>query len=90
MNELKNKAMSLGAEEFGGSDRKNKRFYIVYDNKIIHFGSPTAKTFLEHQSEKKRDAWYARHSKILNKDGQEVINLKTSPSYWSARILWPR
>ena len=46
MQALKNKALSLGASEFGGSDRKNKRFYVVYNNKIIHFGSPTAKTFL--------------------------------------------
>ena len=90
MNELKNIALSLGATEFGESDRKNKKFYVVYDNKIIHFGSPTAKTFLEHKDEKKRDAWYARHSKILNKDGQAVINLKSSASFWSARILWPR
>ena len=66
MQALKNKALSLGASEFGESDRKNKRFYVVYDNKIVHFGSPTAKTFLEHNDEKKRDAWYARHSKILN------------------------
>lgn len=90
MQALKNKALSLGASEFGESDRKNKRFYVVYDNKIIHFGSPTAKTFLEHNDEKKRDAWYARHSKILNKDGQAVINQKSSASWWSARILWPR
>ena len=85
---LKNKALSLGATEFGQSDRKNKRFYVVYDNKKINFGSPTAKTFLEHHDEKKRDAWRARHSKILNKDGHEVYKLKTSPSYWSWHILW--
>ena len=90
MQQLKEKAISLGASDFGTSNRMNKIFYVVYDNKIIHFGSPTAKTFLEHNDEKKRDAWYARHSKILNKDGQAVINLKSSASFWSARILWPR
>ncbi len=90
MNELKNKALSLGASDMGGSERKNKRFYVVYDNKIIHFGSPTGQSYVDHKDDKKRDAWYARHSKILNKDGQPVINLKASPSYWSAKILWPR
>jgi hypothetical protein len=90
MQDLKNKALSLGATDFGTSNRMNKRFYVVYDKKIVHFGSHKAKTFLEHKDDKKRDAWYARHSKIKNKNGQVVINLKTSPSYWSAHILWPK
>ena len=35
---MEQKARRLGASEFGLSDRKDKRFYVVYDNKIIHFG----------------------------------------------------
>ena len=35
---MEQKARRLGASEFGLSDRKDKRFYVVYNNKIIHFG----------------------------------------------------
>jgi len=55
---------------------------------LLHFGSKTGKTFIDHKDEIKKNNWYARHSKIKNKDGQYVINLKSSPSYWSANLLW--
>jgi hypothetical protein len=85
---LRNKALSLGATSFDYSDRKNKKYYVVYDGKQIHFGSKEGSTYLDHKDEKKREAWKARHSKIYNKEGQKVITLKTSPSYWSDKILW--
>ena len=81
------KALDLASQAFE-EDEIPIGAVVVYENKIIHFGSPTAKTFLEHKDEKKRDNWRARHSKILNKDGQEVYKLKTSPSYWSWQLLW--
>ena len=86
--ELRSRALSLNATEFGLSKVKNKRFYVIYNGKKINFGSDVGETFLEHKNVDKRQAWYARHSKIKNKAGEYVINLKTSPSYWSARILW--
>jgi hypothetical protein len=85
---LRNKALSLGATFFDISDRKNKRYYVIYEDKKIHFGSKDGTTFIDHKDEKKRTAWKARHSKILNKDGVKVITLKTSPSYWANVILW--
>jgi hypothetical protein len=38
---MEQKARRLGASEFGLSDRQDKRFYVVYDGKIIHFGLKT-------------------------------------------------
>ncbi len=38
---MEQKARRLGASEFGLSDIKDKRFYVVYDDKIIHFGLKT-------------------------------------------------
>ena len=32
------KALSLGATEFGISSAKNKRFYVIYNGKKINFG----------------------------------------------------
>ena len=72
------KALELGATDFDISEKKDKRFYVIYNNKKIHFGSKTGKTFIDHKDETKKDNWYARH----------VINLKSSPSYWSAHLLW--
>lgn len=85
---LKKKALSLGADDFFPSRVKGKRFAVIYQGKIINFGSDIGSTFLEHRDPIKRKNWYARHNKIKNKYGQYVIKLKTSPSYWSAKILW--
>ena len=86
--DLKKIALKLGATDFGESKIKNKRFYVIYNGKKINFGSKTGETYLEHKDDKKRVAWYARHSKIKNKSGGNVINDKNSPSFWSAKILW--
>jgi len=88
MNNLYKKALSLGASSFGKSKVKNKRYYVIYNDKIINFGSSVGNTYIDHKDKVKRKNWYARHSKIYNKAGKQVINDPKSPSYWSARILW--
>ena len=75
------------------SEAKGKRFAITIDGKTINFGLwpfTGQGTFIDHGDKDIRDAWYARHSKIKLKDGSMAINTKTSPDYYSARILWPR
>ena len=89
MNRLKRMAMSLGASSLIPSSRKNKRLMVVYRGHKIHFGSKTGRTFIDHNNPYIRRAWYARHSKIVS-NGEYVINNPLSPSYWSARILWPK
>ena len=85
---LQQKAQRLGATELGVSPTRYKRLYVIYQNKIIHFGSKDGNTFIDHHDPKKRSAWIARHSKIKDKHGNFVILDKTSPSYWSRHILW--
>jgi len=85
---LRKRALELGATDFGESRRAGKRYYVVYDGEIIHFGSDRGSTFVDHKDENIKNAWFARHSQIKNRDGEYVINDKTSPSFWSARILW--
>ena len=85
---ISNKACSLGASEIGFSKVKGKRLYVIYDNKKINFGSDVGSTFIDHNDDKKRKAWRARHSKIKNKGGQFAYKLKTSPSFWSYNLLW--
>lgn len=89
MDRLRDKAYKLGAIKFGVSWLQKKRFYVVLPSlQIIHFGSRTGTTFIDHANATKRRNWWARHSAIKNKNGEFVINLKTSPSFWSAHILW--
>jgi len=90
---MEQKARRLGASEFVFSDRKDKRFYVkrfyvVYDNKIIHFGLKHGHTFIDHHDKIKRANWRKRHSKIKNKRGEYVYLLKSSPSFWSYNLLW--
>ena len=88
MEDLYDKAISLGASDFKHSRVKNKRFYVLYKGYKINFGSKNGKAFIDHHDKDIRKAWIARHSKIVNKDGKVVIRLKTSPSFWSYYILW--
>jgi hypothetical protein len=72
------------------SKAKNKRFSIVSPSgKKINFGLLPFKkgTFLDHKDETIRDAWRARHSKIM-KDGKVAYLNKESPEYYAWNILW--
>lgn len=88
MEELRRKALELGATEFGESRAKNKRFYVIYDGKKINFGLKGGQTYITHHDDQKRRAWRARHSKILLKDGRPAYTVKAQPEYWSWHLLW--
>jgi len=73
------------------SKAKGKRFAIKADGKTINFGAWPFKrdgSFIDHKDEKIRDAWRARHSKILLKDGTPAYKSKQSPEYYAWNILW--
>lgn len=77
-------------EEIYLSKAKNKRFAVMVDGKLVNFGLYPFSgkgTYLDHKDDKIRDAWRARHSKIL-KDGKPAYLNKMSPSYWAYNILW--
>ncbi len=77
--------------EISESKAKGKRFTIVYNNKIINWGSwpYTGKgTFIDHKDEKLKNAWRARHEKILLKSGKPAYLDKSSPSYYAYNLLW--
>ena len=88
MSSVKDKAKRLGATELGISTRATKRFYVLYQGKVIHFGARGGSTFLDHGDPVKRDAWRARHSKIVSADGTPFYMIKTSPEYWAWHLLW--
>ena len=86
--DLYNKAIKLGATNFGISKVKGKRFYVIYKGKIINFGSKIGYTYIDHKNDILKTNWRARHSKIINNDGIPFYKIKTSPAYWSWNILW--
>ena len=88
MDALYTKAIKHGASDFGISHNVNKRFYVVYNERKIHFGSKQGQAYIDHHNKDIRRAWIARHSKIKNHNNQYVMTLKTSGSYWSKVILW--
>ena len=88
MESIEKKAYSLGATKFDKSERKDKRFYVIYHRKKIHFGDPNGQTFIDHKDTKKRKAWIARHSKILLKNGKPAYLDPRQPAYWSRWLLW--
>jgi hypothetical protein len=88
MSDLYEKALKLGATEFGKSNRKGKRFYVIYKGKIIHFGSDVGSTFIDHQDKLIKKNWRLRHSKIIRYDGVPFYKIRSSPSYWAWKILW--
>ena len=85
--DLEQKAKKFGATEFGISGTKTKRFYVIYNNKIINFGAKNGKTFIDHGDIFLRKNWRARHIKIM-KNGAPAYKDKTSPSFWAYNILW--
>ena len=52
MDDLKQKALKLGATDFGISQIKTKKYYVIYNDKKINFGSATSKTFIDHKDKK--------------------------------------
>ena len=84
--EVQRKANKLGYTVYL-SHRKGKRFYVIYNNKKIHFGLKGGSTFVDHHDKDKKKAWRARHSKILI-DGKPAYKIRSSPEYWVWAILW--
>ena len=85
---LRNKALRHGASEFGVSNRRNKKFYVVYNGKSIHFGAKGYSDYTKHKDKERRDRYRARHKKIKLKDGSLAYKNKNQPAYWSWTLLW--
>ena len=88
MDNLKAKALSLGATEFGPSRVKDKKYYVIYNGMRINFGAAGMSDFTIHKDPERRRRYRARHMTIKNKQGQLVYKIKTSPSYWALNLLW--
>jgi hypothetical protein len=66
------------------SNRKNKRFVIDMGEHSHHFGSDVGKTYIDHQDDKKKENWIARHR--LDKNWDNIH----SGIYHSRYLLWTK
>ena len=67
--------------EYGYSDVKNKKYYVIYDNKKINFGDIRYQDYLIHKDLKRKKNYRTRH---INDD----YNNPYKPSFYSWFILW--
>ena len=66
------------------SNRKGKRFVLEMGDHSHHFASDVGKTYIDHQDDKKKDAWIARHRGDKNWDNIH------SGIYNSRYLLWTK
>ena len=85
---LERNARFRGATNFGLSSRLNKKYFVVYDRKIIRFGDPRYKDFTITNDKRKRDNYRKRHRGIKLLSGEPAYLDKRQPAYWSYWILW--
>lgn len=79
--EAKRRAKLLNLPEPHSSQNKNKKLYIIYDNKHIHFGDRRYEDYLMHKDQARRKLYHIRVQK-------QKINDPTSSAYYAYRILW--
>ena len=88
LREKQKRALMFGASNLQKSSRKNKKYFVSYGGKEIHFGHPAYQDFTQHRDKKRRDSYLKRARGIRNKQGQQTYRIKTSPNYWAVNILW--
>tara|TARA_R110000868_G_scaffold122479_1_gene324650 strand:- start:182 stop:448 length:267 start_codon:yes stop_codon:yes gene_type:complete len=86
--DLKTKALKLGATEFAKSTNKNKKYYVIYKGKKIHFGHSFYEDFLTHKDPERRRRYLARAKKITDGNGKLTWKNKNKANFWAIRILW--
>lgn len=88
MNKLRQRALRMGATEFGASNVIGKKYYVIYNNKRINFGARGMSDYTIHKDPARRARYRARHKVIKLKDGRFAYRVKSQPAYWSYYLLW--
>lgn len=85
---LRTKAKKLGASDLKKSERKLKKFAVLYHDKWVHFGNSEYEDFTKHKDPERRDRYRKRASKIKDKNGNYSYLDKNKPNYWAYHVLW--
>jgi hypothetical protein len=84
---------------FKKSTRKNKKYMVKYNNKIIHFGDKRYEHYedktplklysnLDHKNDKRRLNYLRRAMGIRNKKGELTYKDPSTANYYAIRYLW--
>ena len=69
------------------SPLKHKRFRVLLTSgKHYDFGLDIGRTYIDHNDENKRKAYWSRH--YVGREKELIDNLTPSPALFSAYILW--
>lgn len=83
--------MAIEIVELTLSPKATKRFKITLnidgEQKSWDFGAKNGNTFIDHADERKRNAWYARHT-ANTVERNRIENIIPSASLFSALLLW--
>lgn len=66
------------------SDKPNKKYYVLNDNKKIYFGQTGYEDYTKHKDEKRRQLYLKRANNIKG----NWRNNKYSPNNLAINILW--
>lgn len=88
MDRLKKRALALGATDLMKSTRKNKKWMVKYNNKLIHFGDLRYQDFTQHKNLNRKKSYLKRAKGIRDKQGNLTYNNKNKSNFWAIRILW--
>jgi len=70
------------------STKKNKKYMVLTDKGIIHFGDTRFQNFRQHKDKVKQEAYCRRAKGIKNKNGKLTYKDKNSANYWSYHFTW--
>ena len=88
MNKIKDKAISLGAQEIKRSNRKYKKLAVMYNNKWIHFGDNRYMDFTQHKNLERRKSYLKRARGIRDGQGRLTHKNKNKSNFWAINLLW--
>lgn len=66
------------------SHNPKKKYMVIVDNKVIHFGDSRYEDYTMHKDDKRKERYINRHKK--NEDWS--INGIDKPAFWSKNLLW--
>lgn len=66
MEQLRKKALSLGASDLRKSKKKGKKYDVIYKGKVISFGSEGMSDFTIHKDKERKQRYLDRHKKNEN------------------------
>lgn len=81
INKVQLNATNLGISKILVSSRKNKKYMVVINNKVVHFGDTNYEDFTYHGDKNKQRLFKTRNDKWKNSP-------KNSPAYLAYYLLW--